>query len=725
MDTSNFFRRHSWIVAGIVGSVLFLLFYWNVLVRDQVFFFLDTSRFFYPMWHWGASVLRSGIIPLWNPDAQFGAPYLADPQNACAYPPVFLFFSWFGPLTALTFLVVFHHGWCLIGTWVWARQQGASAFAAFWASLVFGFSAHVVCSTWTPVAHMAISWLPWVFVGAEAVLQKRPWGFCWLAFAWAMQLAAGYPVLVYLTGLTLFAYLLWRSFTSVKRNWGWIWPIGGAALFAFAYNLVWELPFVDVLRHSNYQQTPQKSQDLGWRDLATFLDPFFSGHPAEGKDPGFDYWVGTYFLGLPVLAGLIVGAFKTRRNSFFLWLVLVVLSLGSTSMVGEFLKKILPSYGLVVHSGFWIALVLLFAAVLSGEALEVTGSKDRPWFWTFVGVVVYGAAFWLKKPYFLASFTLSLAFWVVAGWVRWGTGRWALIFLALATSLGPAVWSLNLTVDRTYEENKPAVLARLDRNGRIFFSPVQMEQGVRLSGTTMNEAYEKVKGWVCPNWPLAFGFEEVPVYNTLRSKETTEWTYLPFLYSVERSKAALDFLGLRYVVGPAKFPGLRRSTVEGTEVPVWEDPSAFSPWFAVTEALPAGGTLKGDLDLVARERIDWARTAFVPDPADVGKYQERKVKVEGRTIDSVTLSAVGKGKGLIVSSESEMPGWSVWVEGRERPVLTVNHAFRGVVVQDGESQLVFRYRPVTFQLGLFLTLVTCALWFSLFGVNAIGRMGRI
>src|SRR5262245_35291604 len=84
-------------LAAFVGLLCF--FHWRILFQGQVPVALDSSRFFFPVWKWGWEVFRQGHLPLWNPDAQFGVPYLADPQTACAYPPLWLLYLLLGPVT--------------------------------------------------------------------------------------------------------------------------------------------------------------------------------------------------------------------------------------------------------------------------------------------------------------------------------------------------------------------------------------------------------------------------------------------------------------------------------------------------------------------------------------------------------------------------------------------------------------------------------------------------
>ncbi len=706
--------------------LLLTLFYWNVLFTGNVFAFVDASRFFYPIWKWGAGVLHQGLIPLWNPDAQFGTPYLADPQMACAYPPVFLFYSWLNPIDAFSALTLFHHFWAMAGFWLLARGQGTSVKTSLWGSLAFGFSLHLVCSSWTPPALMTISWVPWVFVSAQRLFQRKTGGFLFLSLTWAMQLSAGYPVLVYLTGLALLGHLGWKSFTALKRgekvSFHWVVWMGLAAGVAAGYNMAWGLPFIEFLKNSNYQNGSGRFQDLGWINLATFFDPFISGNPLAGNYQGPHYWIATYFVGLPTLCLLVWGLVNRiyQKNTPWLLLLFLILSMGSTLGLGEWLKSVLPGYALVIHSGFWISLALLWVILLAMEALEYLMNQPQlEWgivSWIVIVAAIYGTALLLHTQFFSELFWFSLVLILAAYLVQNQNLKWLMVLGALGLSLFPPADSLNMTMDRSYYEKPPLVLSRLDRPGRLFFSPVLLAKGVRLQGKDMNNAYNNAKQNVYPNWPLAFGREEVPIYNTLQLADSFAWTFQAFQHSLKESRKAIDLLGIRYVFGPSHLSGLKEITPKQDDVQVFENPSPFSLWFTLSKAVTAGSTPNEDFARADKENMDYANTGFIENAALAGDYQKRQIVAVGRTVNSVTLSAVGKGKTLLVSAETDAPGWKVWVNGQPKPVEKINHAFRGVVLNEGEDNAVFKYEPLSFRLGLFFALMVCGLW--------VGMMGR-
>lgn len=432
-------------------AALTAFFYWRVLAGLSVFVFVDASRFFYPFWKWGASVWGQGLVPLWNPDAQFGFPYFADPQMACAYPVVPLFYLFLSPTNAFGAVTILHHLWALAGFWILARYRGFSPRVSLWGSLVFGFSLHLVCSSWTPVALIAISWIPWVFLAADRVFEKKDGGFLGLSFAWAMQLSAGYPVLAYLTGLALGLHYGWRSFQfqkETREHWikkiDWIFPFGMAAGTALAYNLVWGLPFAGLFRQSNYGEGAGKFHALNGWDLATAFSPFAQGHPLGADYHGPHYWVSTFFVGLPPLCLLLWGGIRGvfRKTSGWLFFLFLILSLGENLGLASWLKIILPGYFLVVHSGFWISLLAFWAALLSMESLEffAGGKNQGAAVWAGGVVAVYGASIFLGRPLqpllFGFSFFLSLG----AVFAPKGFFRWVCLWAAFGLSLGPAVW---------------------------------------------------------------------------------------------------------------------------------------------------------------------------------------------------------------------------------------------------------------------------------------------
>ncbi len=715
--------------AALGLAVLTCVFYWKVLFGHSIFVFVDASRFFYPLWKWGGEVLHQGWIPLWNPDAQFGTPFFADPQMAYAYPPVPLLYAFLDPTAAFAVLIIFHHFWALLGFWLFARTEGFSFWTASWGSLVFGFSLHLVCSSWTPPALMAISWVPWVFLGLLKLYKGQKGAFLYLSLAWACQAASGYPVLVYLTLLAVILHWTWKVFwpagERLKISLGFVVMAAGSGLLAIAYNLVWGLPFAELFKLSNYQGGAGHFQETGLEDLATSLNAFAQGHPLENNYHGPHYWVSTFFMGLPPVILILWGAMRGayRKTSWGIGFLILGLSTGLTGW-GCYLRCYLPGYSLVIHSGYWISLLALWAAWMAMESLELflssrTG-KLLPWIWWSLTLSVFAASYLLGAPLFPVAFWVCLALTALCPLAAGPSARLGLLSVALGLSLITAAWSLNVLLDRSYYDQSPKVLAGLNHPGRLFFTPPLLKQAIRLEGPTWEDAYDTAKQNLYPNWPLACGKEEAPVYNTLQLRDTHDWTFQAFQYSLRHSRRVLDYLNVRYLFGRNSFADLKKLADSDKTTGIFENPAPLPKWFSVKNAMPAGPTLDGDFKIAAHDFLDYGKECFIADRTRAGDYQPRQVVFHSKNPNHQVILAPGKGMAFLVSSETNYPGWKVSLDPgagnivkKAGTVDTVNHCFRGVVLRDGESEAVFSFEPLTFRLGIFISLLACGIWAGL------------
>ena len=71
----------------------------------------------------------------------------------------------------------------------------------------------------------------------------------------------------------------------------------------------------------------------------------------------------------------------------------------------------------------------------------------------------------------------------------------------------------------------------------------------------------------------------------------------------------------------------------------------------------------------------------------------------------VELTAVLRSSGLVVLADVDYPGWTLTVDGTPSEILRTNRAMRGAAVSAGSHRLVFRYRPISFRIGLVVSAV--------------------
>jgi hypothetical protein len=62
--------------------------------------------------------------------------------------------------------------------------------------------------------------------------------------------------------------------------------------------------------------------------------------------------------------------------------------------------------------------------------------------------------------------------------------------------------------------------------------------------------------------------------------------------------------------------------------------------------------------------------------------------------------------GCLVLSDTYYPGWRAYVDGEEREILRANYAFRAVFLESGHHTVLFKYDPLSFKMGLAISLAT-------------------
>jgi hypothetical protein len=62
--------------------------------------------------------------------------------------------------------------------------------------------------------------------------------------------------------------------------------------------------------------------------------------------------------------------------------------------------------------------------------------------------------------------------------------------------------------------------------------------------------------------------------------------------------------------------------------------------------------------------------------------------------------------GYLVLSDTYYPGWRAYVDGEEKEILRANYAFRALPLESGQYTVLFKYDPLSFKVGLAISLAT-------------------
>jgi hypothetical protein len=444
-----------------------------VWLAGKAMFWGTPSLQFVPWWYWAWETLRSGHLPLWNPQAGMGAPLLANYQVGLFYPPNWSYFllAAIGGLPVMAWgqaiMVALHLGWAGFGMARLARRLNLGRNAQTVSGLAFGLSTYLVARAAFLSVMSAVAWLPWILLYSREIARpgmKRRDGLILMVCA-AFQLLAGHAQ------TTWYTFLLAAVWTAV---WGWLFSekapdnglpsslksraagalfglakLGALLAWAVALAAVQLLPTAEYLLQSQraasvVYQTAMTYSTWPWR-LLGLLAPGLFGSPAQGDFWGYaSFWEDAIYIGLlPVLLAFsaILAGFIRKTKSYqpaLFWrrpiiitltlvtLISILLALGQNTPVFPWLYNHVLTFSMFQAPARFLIWGIFSLSLLAGlGAQDWRRPSGRGLYWTrlatagAVAVALGSALAWILLASVKATFLRATAlagFWgVLAG----------------------------------------------------------------------------------------------------------------------------------------------------------------------------------------------------------------------------------------------------------------------------------------------------------------------
>lgn len=182
---------------------------WNPLRWDGI-------AQFYPWRLFTARTIRSGFLPLWNPYAFCGAPFVANNQSAVFYPPNFLL-NWVPTLNAFSVNALLHltfSGWF---TYLLLCELRCHPLAALLGGTVYAYSAWQVQWLQLPTFIATSCWFPLILRELYRLICKdtsAPSAIARAAIPLGLMLLAGHLQIAF---YGLLAALLWATALLIRN----------------------------------------------------------------------------------------------------------------------------------------------------------------------------------------------------------------------------------------------------------------------------------------------------------------------------------------------------------------------------------------------------------------------------------------------------------------------------------------------------------------------------
>lgn len=150
-------------------------------------------------------------------------------------------------------------------------------------------------------------------------------------------------------------------------------------------------------------------------------------------------------------------------------------------------------------------------------------------------------------------------------------------------------------------------------------------------------------------------------------------------------------VGMLYSVHALPHPNLRRLSQAGG-VNIYANSGVMPRVFAVGNVRSVASS-RAALKAMATP-FDPRSLVFVEGGVDaVAPEFTARVQIDTLFAESVEISAELSEPGVLVLTDTHYPGWKVWVNGQEAPLLRANSTFKAVALPAGVSAVRFAYAP--------------------------------
>jgi hypothetical protein len=725
----------------LVLAVLLAVVFYRLWLGETFFWGLPALQF-YPWREYAFDLLRAGHLPLWNPYNGAGAPLLANYQSALLYPlnwlGLVLPLAWSMSVTAV--LHLFIAGW---GMWAFTGRLGLPPLGRGISALAFGLTGYLVARLGTYPTITTAAWMPWILWAALGVLMHfRRRDVAWLALFAGLQLLAGHAQTTWYSMLLVALFTVWWSIGHRPIDWR------RPALVIAGLTLGAGIAAAQLLPTGELLLQSQRSGGLADYDFVTnysyslartfnLLSPNVFGNPGDGSyisEKGAFFEDAVYIGLLPLVSALAAVVFwawgKLRRHerpAYFasvpFWLLIVIiaflLALGKNGPIFPFLYRSVPTFALFQGPVRWHIWTALGLSVLAGIGVGAWGYGHWLFFGTRLAIAgcIGAAVLALISPNFLPpsvtgqegvqviirAVVYTGIFGALAGALtllqpeteRW-YGLWAFTVLAvIAADLGYAAWGLNPTVPASfYNQRQPS------RDTRAYWP---------------KDATDKVQ------FDTYLPFDDYTV--AVQKQDAFRASGLPNLNLLDREPLLNNFDPLlvggfsNYIKLMEDYPDQRDRLLQAAGVAaIYDENGEFQPliapapraWF-VSEVcrqitLPGSGPLDPGWQPQKRTYLYPVGTGgdcplrTYDNPGNVLDIQENG--------DVLTVKVDAPADGLLVVADTAYPGWTASVDGKPVDIQLANVNFRAVDVPAGAQTVEFRYQPVHWLLGCFISLAS-------------------
>lgn len=554
----------------------------------------------------------------------------------------------------------------------------------------------------------------------------------------------------------------------------------GTCVFSFLFVAVQALPFMEFVMTTTKLSISTFDNASKWslqpKELLNFFVPFTFGNITRpGEAFGSQLWLASNYMGILTifLAILAVFNFKNKRMRFWSYVLLIsiIMALGKFTPVYKIIYKIFPLVKYNRYPVKYLSLTVFCVAVLAGfgyekllsrDVREKILSKSLLWLNVLMGFfVVLATVYW--KPFFINIvktkysqgidqwqleklsdvFTRNLMYvyqdmiiffagtFLVLMWLKNKNVR-AWLFNALFVSLvlidlanANQEISKVAPIDVLNSRTENIEYIKKDESMfRIHRSKVMDDFNNVVYGDNYVEGLQDRKDSFTANTIMRYKIYDTGGYDSVvREDIQNVIVFINTRKTVDDTKL-LNMLNVKYLItaSPIEAEGyklIKKKELRPGQVCMTENKNVLPRFFLVdkytiakdrNEAL--AHICRADFD-PAKEVITEKQPVFKEEGNPSGKQTVDLIKyMPGEAV----VEAILKKQKILVFGESWYPGWKVFIDGNSAELYRLNYMLMGVPLGTGKHEVMFKYEPVSFKIGVLVSSSTCLLVFLYFCV---------
>lgn len=520
-----------------------------------------------------------------------------------------------------------------------------------------------------------------------------------------------------------------------------------------------------------------------WRFL-TLLAPGLFGSPVSGDYWGYgNYWEDALYIGVfplilavSAIAGTLVGFLRKKKSAaeppgriyliqqnrlvlFFIFVIIAsfLLALGRNTPIFPFLYFNVPSFAIFqapTRFSLWAIISLILLAGMGADRL--IRPEGRALYWTRLGTAGAGAItlgagltwYFLGdiSPTFLRAtalfglFALTSGLLILSSPIQQESGdhqdqkrqvwAWGLLII-IGLDLLIASWNLTPGVERDlYDLRSQSAdsLSAMIGDQRIYLSPadeyqLKFNRFMRFDSYSINEKWSNLREVLLPNINILDGVASANNFDPLVTARYARW--MDGLGKLEAAGDRLSYDHLLNLMGVGAVEYLSHDSGLGVGYEPVENSTRIR-WVPCAQVVHDGDQV---WELLNHGQIDVDRVVILEDgganpPTNCSAGEAKAfVAIVDNSPNQVKMQVHAPASGWLVFSDQWYPGWMAEIDGQPAPIWRANYLFRAVSLPAGEHQVIWKYSPKSFWVGLLISVISW-IFVGIIGLLLIRRICR-